>query len=166
MERPYFNWNSEFINKVFDRQAAASIEKIKPVPSEDSDKIFWTPSKTGDCSTKNAFRYHQLQVQLPSHGASRVSPGALYILKRIWNCRFISRVVKTILWRLIRRAIASGQRAEALSDKIDKTRAYCGAIENDAHLFFFIVTSLEQFGSQPKCLFYLLFCHRNKMECN
>jgi hypothetical protein len=49
----------------------------------------------------------------------------------------ISPVIKTFLWRLIRRAIATGLRAGNLSDKIYKDCAYCGAAENYTHLFFY-----------------------------
>jgi hypothetical protein len=45
-------------------------------------------------------------------------------------------VINTFIWRLIRRAIATGARANNLTEKIDQACALCGALENDAHLFF------------------------------
>jgi hypothetical protein len=133
-----FTWNNKLISQVFDTLAINSINKIVPVPSNKPDNITWTPSKKGECSTKDAFRYlnNQLQVQLPTQGARSVSAEALYILKRVWKCRLISPVVKTFLWRPVRRALATAQRAGNLSPKIDKNCSLCGMTENDSHLFF------------------------------
>lgn len=44
--------------------------------------------------------------------------------------------IKTFTWRLIRRALATGERAGKHSNKISKNCTTCGLLENDSHLFF------------------------------
>jgi len=48
----------------------------------------------------------------------------------------IPPLIKTFTWRLIRRALATGQRAGRYSQNIDKLCTACGKVENDSHLFF------------------------------
>lgn len=45
-------------------------------------------------------------------------------------------LIKTFTWRLIRRAIATGARIATYSTHIDEFCSVCGAVEDDAHLFF------------------------------
>lgn len=45
-------------------------------------------------------------------------------------------MLKTFCWRLVRRAIATGQRAGGLSNKISKLCSTCNEPESDSHLFF------------------------------
>lgn len=44
--------------------------------------------------------------------------------------------MKTFAWRLLRQALATGERAEKYSTKIDQNCKLCNTIETDAHLFF------------------------------
>jgi hypothetical protein len=44
--------------------------------------------------------------------------------------------LKTFAWRLIRRAVATAERAVRFSNNININCSHCGAIENDNHLFF------------------------------
>jgi len=132
------SWNNDIINLIFDRQAAISINKVKHVPSNENDRIIWKPANNGYCSAKNAFRYlnNLSRFQLPHQGPRSITNEAMGILKRVWNYKNISPVIKTFIWRLIRRAIATGERVSAFTDKIDKTCALCGFTENDMHMFF------------------------------
>ena len=131
-------WNDEAIESIFDNHATNSIKKVKTVPSTDDDKIVWKPSKNGDCTAHNAFFYLNSlsRLQLPQQGPRSINQDNLNILNRVWKCKTIPPVIKTFIWRLIRRAIATGARANSLTEKIDKSCALCGAIENDVHLFF------------------------------
>jgi hypothetical protein len=133
-----YNWNSSLINQIFYNQAANAIQNIVPVQSTCADTIKWKPSGKEECSTKEAFRFlnNQMQVQLPLQGARSISEGAMYILQRVWKHKLISPNIKTFVWRLVRRALATGERAGSLTSKIDKKCAYCGMNENDSHLFF------------------------------
>lgn len=45
-------------------------------------------------------------------------------------------LIKAFTWRLIRRALATAERVARYSTHIDQHCAYCGAVENDFHLFF------------------------------
>lgn len=132
------NWNADFINQVFDSDAAASIQNTLAVPSDCNDAVKWWPSSKGSCSTKEAFRFlnKDLQVQLPINGARSITSEAMEILQRVWKHKLIPPNIKTFAWRLIRRAIATGARAGSLSSKINKNCDTCRMIENDSHLFF------------------------------
>jgi hypothetical protein len=57
-------------------------------------------------------------------------------MKRIWKHKTISPCIKTFCWRLIRRALATGQRAGSLSPKIQNECSLYNMPENDAHMFF------------------------------
>jgi hypothetical protein len=72
-----------------------------------------------------------------------MKPGMNYPLSKE-----ISPNIKTFLWRLIRRALATGERAGNLTSKIDKNCVYCGLHENDSLIF-----SLQFFKSR------LIFSH-------
>ena len=64
------------------------------------------------------------------------SHNANLILQNVWKSKVIPPLLKTFAWRLIRRALATGERAGGYSTNIDKHCSYCGQIENDVHLFF------------------------------
>jgi hypothetical protein len=55
--------------------------------------------------------------------------------------------MKTFSWRLIRRALATAERAGRFSSNIDQTCNYCGSIENDNHLFFFCCLPMQVWKS-------------------
>ncbi|CAO2191865.1 unnamed protein product [Urochloa humidicola] len=106
--------------------------------SSDPDKLCWMPSLQGECTTKQAYKYisNTNPHALPSQGLRHISPQALAILKTIWKHKTIPPRIKTFAWRLIRHALATGQRAGNLSDKIDKNCRVCGKLESDFHIFF------------------------------
>lgn len=60
----------------------------------------------------------------------------MLILKRTWKHKFLLPNIKDFVWRVIRRAIATGARAGNLSSRISKNCDRCNMLENDAHLFF------------------------------
>ena len=94
--------------------------------------------KKGDCTTKNIYRHlsTQMQVHLPQQGSRSIIPQANKILQRMWKLKDLPPLVKTFTWRLIRRALATGDRVARYSPHIDNHCSNCGLVENDAHLFF------------------------------
>lgn len=106
-------WNMELIIEVFSQQAADAIAHIKIVPSEEPDIIRWTSAAKGICTSKDAFTFlnSQMQIQLPQQGTRSVSPQAISILKKTWKQKNIPPNIKTFVWRLIRRTLATGERA-------------------------------------------------------
>lgn len=60
----------------------------------------------------------------------------MYVLRRAWRHKTLPPLLKTFCWRLVRRAIATGERAKKYSNKISKLCVTCNISENDAHLFF------------------------------
>ena len=77
-----------------------------------------------------------MQVQLPQQGSRSILPQANHILRRMWKLKEIPPLIKTFTWRLIRRALATRQRAGRYSPNIDKLCTACGSLQTDAHLFF------------------------------
>ena len=78
----------------------------------------------------------QMQVLHPNQGSRSIGNQAMDIVRRTWAHKFFPPKIQAFVWRLIRRAIATGARAGNLSNKIRKYYATCNSIENDSHLFF------------------------------
>lgn len=132
------NWNSEFISQIFDHHATAEICSTPIVPTDSNDVITWKPSAKGVCTSKEACRLlnSQLQVQCPNRGSRSIGQRSLDILTRVWAHKLLPPNIKTFVWRLVRKAIATGVRAGNLYDRISNNCANCNLPENDSHLFF------------------------------
>jgi hypothetical protein len=111
---------------------------VQVVPSQEADKLRWVPSKKGICTSKEAFLTLDSNVlaQVPQQGTRSISDSALQILTRAWKHKALAPCIKAFVWRLVRRALATGERAGNRSTKIDKHCSVCNMIENDSHLFF------------------------------
>jgi len=98
----------------------------------------WKPSRNGVCTTKEIYKHlSQLNtIQLPQQGSRSVLPQAHHILMRAWKAKTLPPLIKAFTWRLIRRALATADRAARYSNQSDNLCSACGAVENDAHLFF------------------------------
>ncbi|KAJ1279054.1 hypothetical protein BS78_04G125600 [Paspalum vaginatum] len=106
------SWNIELINQVFDTQDAQIIENIPVVYQKTKDILMWNPSKNGDCSTKEAYKF----LTIPStpitnlHGSRGVTTQPLALLDRTWKDKNIQPKFKTFLWRMLWYALATAQR--------------------------------------------------------
>jgi hypothetical protein len=80
----------------------------------------------------------------------------------MWKIKELSPLIKAFTWRLIRRALATGERAARYSTHIGKHCATCGAIEDDA-ISSSTVISLVRYGSLPTLPFELTVCLKNLM---
>jgi hypothetical protein len=49
-------------------------------------------------------------IQLPQHGSRSITHHANFFLQRAWRSKDLSPLIKTFTWRLIRRALATGER--------------------------------------------------------
>jgi hypothetical protein len=100
--------------------------------------LVWKPTTNGICTAKNAFSFlnAESQVQLPVQGSRSVSPQAMQLMKQVWKNKTCSPLIKTFIWRLIRRAIATDKRAGTYSTNISQVCSNCNSIENDVHIFF------------------------------
>jgi len=131
-------WNLQLLTNIFDEQAVQQITSIHSVPSTHSDMLRWKPSRNGVCTTKEIYKHlSQLNtIQLPQQGSRSVLPQAHHILMRAWKAKTLPPLIKAFTWRLIRRALATADRAARYSNQSDNLCSACGAVENDAHLFF------------------------------
>lgn len=141
------------------------MSQLRIIRLSEPDIITWSPATRGLCTYKEAFNHlrKDLCIQHPQQGTRSVTEQAMAILQRIWKHKTISPCLKTFTRRLIRRALAIGDRAGRLSAKISKLCSTCNNIETDAHLFF-IVLSLELFGLLQIHRFALLYCQMSRME--
>lgn len=131
-------WNSDLINQIFDTNASNIIRAQPVTPSDHEDTIRWRHSRKGECTTKDAFVFlnRQMHTRTPPQGARSISPEAINILKKVCKHKTLPPHIKTFMWRVIRRAIATGLRAGKLSSHISTACYYCGKEESDSHLFF------------------------------
>lgn len=131
-------WNVPYIANISDTQAVQAITAVPMVPSEQNDVLRWVPAKDGKCSTKNIYRHlsRQSLIQLPQQGSRSIMQHANSVLQKVWKSKDLPPLIKTFAWRLVRRALATGESASRYSVHIDKHCTVCGAVENDAHLFF------------------------------
>jgi hypothetical protein len=63
-------------------------------------------------------------------------PSSTNPTKQILETLNIQHRYKAFAWRLIRQALASGDRGARFSNNIDKHCSTCGQVETDDHLFF------------------------------
>lgn len=73
----------------------------------------------------------------------------MQILNRVWKHKTLSPCIKAFIWRLVRRAIATGDRAGRYSTNISKQCDTCQINENDAHLFFHCTFARAVFSANP-----------------
>jgi hypothetical protein len=132
-------WKVDYIASVFDNQATQAITAVTMVPSAENDILRRAPSRNGKCSTKNIYRHLSRQelIQLSQHGSRSITHHANLILQKAWRSKDLPPLIKTFTWRLIRRALATGERAARYSVHIDEHCSVCGAVEDDAYLFFY-----------------------------
>jgi len=131
-------WDHQLLSTTFSHQAVQIIEETTVVLSDHEDILRWTPAIDGRCTTKATYKYLATQVShiLPTQGPRSINSDANSILHKVWKSKTIPPLLKTFAWRLIRRALATGERVGRYSSHIDQHCSYCGNIENDIHLFF------------------------------
>jgi hypothetical protein len=102
----------DLLSNIFDQNGVQIISQVKTVHSHQPDTLRWTLAKRDGCTTKNIYRHlsTQLQVQLPQQGPRSIIPQADRILQRMWKLR-VPPLIKMFTWRLIRRALETGDRA-------------------------------------------------------
>lgn len=127
-----------YIANIFYIQAVQVITAVPTVPSDQNDILRWILFRDGRCSTKNIYRHlrRQTQIQLPQLGSKSITQHANFLLQKAWKSKDLQPLIKTFTWTLIRRALATRERASRYCVHIDEHCSVCGAVENDAHLFF------------------------------
>jgi len=79
---------------------------------------------------------NQNPAPINNQGSRTLPQPILHILNIIWRNSLLQPRLKTFIWRLLRQALATGQRAGRFSQHIDEKCACCGNLETDNHLFF------------------------------
>lgn len=132
------SWNLQLLSNTFTDQATQTIAATQPIQSDHHDILRWTPTKNGLCTTKSIYKHLSTQqiTPLPLQGSRSINHNANQILQKAWKSKILPPLLKAFTWRLIRRALATAERAAGYSTHIDQHCAHCGAVENDFHLFF------------------------------
>jgi hypothetical protein len=128
-------WNQDLLSTTFTPQAVQTITNTPIVHSPNEDILRWKPSTNGQCTSKSAYKFLQIQQthSLPSTGTRAISPQTDIILQKIWKAKIIPPLLKTFVWRLFRQALATAERVGRFATHIGKHCTVCGAIENDTY---------------------------------
>lgn len=120
-----------FLTRFFDHDAVQAISSTTPVPSDGQDLLRWRTGRKGNCSPKEIYSTLSAAnvIQLPTQGSRSIQPQANHILCRAWKSKTLPPLIKTFTWRLIRRALATAERASRCATHIDKHCATCGQWE-------------------------------------
>lgn len=131
-------WNINYMSNIFDNTTVQAITTVTMVPSEENDILRWILSKDGKCTTKNIYRHlsRQAIIQLPQQGPSSITQHTNLVMQKIWRSQNLPPLITTITWRLIRRALATGESASRYSNQIDNLCFVCTAVEDDACWYF------------------------------
>jgi hypothetical protein len=75
------------------------------------DILRWTPATNGKCTSKVIYSHlESLHNQiLPSQDSRSISLEVNLILQKVWKGNTIPPFLKTFVWRLIRRALATDE---------------------------------------------------------
>lgn len=139
------DWDLQLINDIFDYEALQAITTTIPVPSQDQDVLRWKSATKGIHSTKEIYKTLSRNniIQLPLQGSRSIQPQANQILCKVWKSKNFPPLIKTFAWRLIRRALSTGERASRFAHRLNKHCATCGQVENDFHIFFQCILPTE-----------------------
>jgi len=132
------DWNIDLLNNTFHTPAVHLIVATPTVHSNSPDILCWSPANDGICSAKAIYKHlHTANItDLPNHGSHSITPGCSKILHKVWQSKSIPPNLKTLASRLIRRALATAERATRYSTNGNNTCDRCNMIETDSHLFF------------------------------
>jgi hypothetical protein len=104
---------------------------------DNPDTLCWRLTPNGKCNSKSAYKAClQVLIEGGMPGPAPVDIQVKQILKQVWKSKSMIPRVKTFLWRILRSAIPSGDRASRFSTHIEKHCSCCGLPETDFHLFF------------------------------
>jgi hypothetical protein len=130
-------WDSNLVRSLFAQRTADSILATPILPVDEKDILCWKLTPNGKCSTKAAYKIC-LQV-LQENGMptpAPVSDTVKQLMTQVWKSKDMIPRIKTFIWRILRRALPSGNRASRFSRHIEKDCCRCGVPETDMHLFF------------------------------
>jgi hypothetical protein len=115
------NWNQQLISNIFHPHMVQTIMNIPVIQSTQPDILRWAPAPSGKCTIAKAYSYltHLQQHTLPSQGARSISPQVNQTLQKVWKAKSVPPFLKTFAWRLIRRALATADKAGKFSSNID-----------------------------------------------
>jgi hypothetical protein len=132
------DWNIDILNNTFHSPTVQLIAATPTVHTDSLDILCWTPAKDDICSAKAIYKHlHTTNITaLPDQGPRSITPGCSKLLHKIWQSKSIPSLLKTFAWRLIRRALATAERATRYSSNGNNTCDRCNTIETGSHLFF------------------------------
>jgi hypothetical protein len=157
------SWNVDLINSLFQRPTADAIKAITIIPYDEHGILCWKLTPNGKCNTKFAYKTC-LQALFDAGYPKPVPPDdtTLNLLNKVWEHRELLPRIKTFAWRIIRRAIPTGERASRYSRHISNICCRCGLQENDIHLFFTCTFARAAWFQSPWYLRMDLITHNSQ----
>ncbi|KAL0285509.1 UNVERIFIED_CONTAM: hypothetical protein Sangu_2776500 [Sesamum angustifolium] len=157
MENDCKSWNLNMLHEIFPPEIIKEILKINIPPLMEPKKLFWTPSKSGDFSTKSAYWIIQ-ERRLPSNHAN------IKIAKRIWSLRVHDRF-KLLIWRILFDALPTKFRLNQIFPVSNLECPLCDAGCEDSHHLLLECAFTERIWFSSKWKFRLFpFRHLSVSE--
>ena len=105
-------WNSQLVNTLFTPETAAAILQTPIVVSLGHDLPVWKLTPADKFSSKSAYKHCYNNLQLPVNQRPKpVQPQVIALLNQVWAENFMLPRVQNFAWRLLRRALATSNRA-------------------------------------------------------
>jgi hypothetical protein len=113
------------------------IKNVTILQVDNPDTLCWRLTPNGKCNSKSAYKAClQVLFERGMPGPAPVDCQVKRILKQVWKSKTMIPRVNFFLWRILRSAIPSGDRASRYTNHIEKHCSRCGLPETDFHLFF------------------------------
>ena len=145
------HWDTQKIELFFGPQSVQEVTKIQIINHHHDDYLCWDTSITCTCTAKEAYLMlaNQNPAPINNQGSRALPQPILHILNIIWRNNLLQPRLKTFTWRLLRQALATGQRAGRFSQHIDEK---CHVVETWKLIiiFSFHVILLELYGLQER----------------
>lgn len=130
-------WNNDLIDSLFMQPTASIIKRTPIISLVDPDILCWKLTPNGQCTSKSAYRTCLQFLQDSGEPAPvQVQARTVQLLNQVWKNKLLAPRIQVFAWRLLRKAIPTGQRAARCSKHIASLCSRCGQTEDDTHLFF------------------------------
>jgi hypothetical protein len=119
---------------LFMHRTADVIKNTTILQVDNPDTLCWKLTPNGKCNSKSAYKAClQVLIEVGMPGPSPVDAQVKQILRQVWKNK---SMIPRVMWRILRRAIHSGDRASRYTKHIEKHCSRCGLPEIDFYLFF------------------------------
>jgi hypothetical protein len=121
------NWNTPLIDSLFLQPTASAIKQINIIPTDEDDILCWKLTPNGKCNSKSTYKLC-LQALYDAGSPKSEAPNqpVVGMLKKVWENKQVLPRIKAFAWRLLRKAIPTGEKGSRYSKHISKLCCRCG----------------------------------------